>query len=141
MEALLAGKEVYLPIFNFKKGVRTYDTTPKKLGENDILVIEGIHCLNPKLTEALSDENKFKIYILSLIHIWAFLGGNYVLFRGPDRRNQNEKRHCGCHIRVCQASEEREFLFWSVSFSQRKVSLLFGQPGKADVLLLSLIHI
>ncbi|MCU6748577.1 nucleoside kinase [Faecalicatena acetigenes] len=69
MEALLAGKEVYLPIFNFKKGVRTYDTTPKKLGENDILVIEGIHCLNPKLTEALSDENKFKIYISALTQL------------------------------------------------------------------------
>ena len=41
----------------------------KKLGENDILVIEGIHCLNPKLTAALSDSNKFKIYISALTQL------------------------------------------------------------------------
>ncbi|MBS5387063.1 MAG: nucleoside kinase [Clostridiales bacterium] len=69
MENLLAGKEVYLPIFNFKTGIRTFDTKPKKLGENDILVIEGIHCLNPKLTAALSDSNKFKIYISALTQL------------------------------------------------------------------------
>ena len=40
-----------------------------KLGEHDILVIEGIHCLNPKLTKALADENKFKIYISALTQL------------------------------------------------------------------------
>ena len=40
-----------------------YNGNKKKLGENDVLVIEGIHCLNPKMTEQLADENKFKIYI------------------------------------------------------------------------------
>lgn len=69
MQALLAGEEVYLPIFNFKTGTRSYDTKPKRLGENDILVIEGIHCLNPKLTEKLSDANKFRIYISALTQL------------------------------------------------------------------------
>ena len=50
MRALLKGEEVYLPIFDFKSGKRKYESKPKKLGSQDILVIEGIHCLNPKLT-------------------------------------------------------------------------------------------
>ena len=41
----------------------------KKLGPNDVLVIEGIHCLNPKMTEKLADENKFKIYISALTQL------------------------------------------------------------------------
>jgi uridine kinase len=69
MQALLAGEEVYLPVFDFKAGMRRYDTTPKKLAANDILVIEGIHCLNPKLTESLEDEYKFKIYISALTQL------------------------------------------------------------------------
>ena len=39
------------------------------MGEDDILVIEGIHCLNPKLTEAMKDENKYKIYISALTQL------------------------------------------------------------------------
>ena len=69
MEALMRGEEVYLPIFDFKTGKRKYDNHPKKLGPDDILVIEGIHCLNPKLTEAMRDENKFKIYISALTQL------------------------------------------------------------------------
>lgn len=69
MDALLHGKEVYLPIFDFKTGKRKYDNRPKKLGANDILVIEGIHCLNPKLTEMMSDECKFRIYISALTQL------------------------------------------------------------------------
>lgn len=66
---LLAGKEVQLPTFNFKTGKREYNTTPKKLGEHDVLVIEGIHCLNDALTYRLPKENKFKIYISALTQL------------------------------------------------------------------------
>lgn len=69
MRALLSGEEVYLPVFNFKSGTRSYEAKPKRLGGQDILVIEGIHCLNPKLTEALADDNKFKIYISALTQL------------------------------------------------------------------------
>ncbi|OUN33623.1 nucleoside kinase [Lachnoclostridium sp. An76] len=69
MKALLEGKEVYLPVFDFKTGKRKYENRPKKLGPHDILVIEGIHCLNPKLTELMDDENKFKIYISALTQL------------------------------------------------------------------------
>lgn len=69
MMDLLAGKEVMLPTFNFKIGKQEYNTPPKKLGENDVLVIEGIHCLNDKLTYQLAKENKFKIYISALTQL------------------------------------------------------------------------
>ncbi len=69
MQALLSGEKVYLPIFNFKTGKRTYSSVPKQLGPQDILVIEGIHCLNPKLTEMLDNDSKFKIYISALTQL------------------------------------------------------------------------
>lgn len=58
-----------LPTFNFKLGKQEYNTPPKKLGEHDVLVIEGIHCLNDKLTYRLAKENKFKIYISALTQL------------------------------------------------------------------------
>lgn len=69
MQELLEGKEVVIPTFNFVEGKKEYGGKPKKLGTNDVLVIEGIHCLNPKLTESLADENKFKIYISALTQL------------------------------------------------------------------------
>ena len=69
LKELLAGKEVVIPRFNFVTGHKEYGSGVKKLGENDVLVIEGIHCLNPKLTESLPDENKLEKYNLTLVHI------------------------------------------------------------------------
>ena len=69
MNDLLAGKEVVIPTFNFLNGHKEYTGAPKKLGEEDVLVIEGIHCLNPDLTRNLADENKFKIYISALTQL------------------------------------------------------------------------
>ena len=69
MKALLEGKEVHLPVFDFKSGRRKYESSPKRLGSQDILVIEGIHSLNPRLTETMKDESKFKIYISALTQL------------------------------------------------------------------------
>lgn len=69
MSRLLNGEEVLLPTFNFKTGHKEYLDKPKRLGESDVLVIEGIHCLNPEMTKALPDENKFKIYISALTQL------------------------------------------------------------------------
>ena len=66
MCALLAGETVELPTFNFKTGKREYNGNLKTLGADDILVIEGIHGLNDKMSASLPVESKFKIYISAL---------------------------------------------------------------------------
>lgn len=63
---LIAGKEVKLPTFDFASGTRKYLGNTAKLGENEVLVIEGIHGLNEKLTSSIPRKNKFKIYISAL---------------------------------------------------------------------------
>ncbi len=66
MAALLKGESVQLPTFNFKTGKREYSGKVTSLGENDILVIEGIHGLNEKMSYSLPAESKYKIYISAL---------------------------------------------------------------------------
>ncbi len=63
---LLAGEEVPMPTFNFKTGSREYRGNTLKMGPNDILVVEGIHCLNERLTYAIPADKKYKIYISAL---------------------------------------------------------------------------
>lgn len=63
---LLKGNEILMPTFNFKTGCKEYTGETMKLGSDEILVIEGIHCLNDKLTAAIPRENKYKIYISNL---------------------------------------------------------------------------
>ena len=69
MNALLMGERVELPSFNFKIGQREYRGDYLQLGKDDILVIEGIHCLNDKLSENLPAQSKFKIYVSALTQI------------------------------------------------------------------------
>ena len=66
MVKLLNGETIEIPSFNFKTGQREYKGNFKTLGKDDILVIEGIHGLNDKMSHALPTESKFKIYISAL---------------------------------------------------------------------------
>ena len=66
MSRLMRGETVELPQFNFKKGMREYNGETLTLGEKDVLVIEGIHCLNDEFSYALPRDSKFKIYISCL---------------------------------------------------------------------------
>lgn len=69
MMKLLNGKRVELPTYNFKLGKREYKGNYQQLGKDDILVIEGIHGLNDKLSHSLPKESKFKIYISALTQL------------------------------------------------------------------------
>lgn len=69
MNQLLRGERVELPRFNFVTGQKEFKADFKQLGEDDILVIEGIHGLNDKLSYTLPKESKFKIYISALTQI------------------------------------------------------------------------
>ena len=63
---LLNGKEVKLPTFNFTTGTKEYRGNTLKLKDDEILIVEGIHCLNDRLTSQIPRENKFKVYISDL---------------------------------------------------------------------------
>lgn len=69
MNALLRGEMVSMPTYNFITGVREYKGRVLSMGKNDILIIEGIHCLNDRLTVTLPMEHKFKIYISALTQL------------------------------------------------------------------------
>ncbi len=63
---LLKGEEIELPTFDFITGHKKYLGNKLKLNKDEVLIMEGIHCLNDKLTDLIPKENKFKIYISDL---------------------------------------------------------------------------
>ena len=69
MNRLLKGEVVDMPSYNFKTGHREYKGEKLRLGKGDILIMEGIHCLNDRLSYTLPRENKFKIYISALTQL------------------------------------------------------------------------
>ncbi len=68
VDDLLNGKEVVAPIYNFKEGVKEF-VKEMKLDKDDILLIEGIHALNPKVLKEIPAKNKFKIYLSALTEL------------------------------------------------------------------------
>jgi len=69
LKKLLAGEEVDIPRYDFITGTRTYKGNMLKLNEHSVLVIEGIHGLNPKLTTNISADMQYKIYVSALTSI------------------------------------------------------------------------
>lgn len=69
LKRLLSGEEIDLPTFNFETGQRVFKGKKLKLRENSILVIEGIHALNPELTEFIDDKYKYRVYVSVLTSI------------------------------------------------------------------------
>ena len=84
---LLAGKEVAMPTYNFKKGEREYLGNTLKLEDGDILLMEGIHGLNPELTKLIPEEQKFRLFVSALTtlsiddHNWIGTYDNRLLRR------------------------------------------------------------
>ena len=66
MQSLLRGEEVEMPTYNFKTGMREYRGNTLKLRSDEVLILEGIHCLNDAMSPGLSADEKFKIYISAL---------------------------------------------------------------------------
>lgn len=69
LQALLRGEEVELPTFNFNTGKKEYRGERLRIDEHTILVLEGIHALNPELTPQIPAESKYKIYVSALTTI------------------------------------------------------------------------
>lgn len=66
---LIHGKKVTIPTFNFKLQKKEYNNAPIKLGDNDILIIEGIHALNPRASEFIPKDKIFKLYVAPMVSI------------------------------------------------------------------------
>ena len=66
---LINGKKVIIPRFDFTRGVREKNGDELQLGKNSIIVIEGIHALNPKLTPSVNNRDKYKIYVSALTQV------------------------------------------------------------------------
>lgn len=94
---LLAGKEVALPTFNFETGTREYRGNSLRLDDNNILLIEGIHGLNPELTKQIPEHQKFRLYVSALTtlsiddHNWIPTSDNRLL-----RRIVRDNKYRGC---------------------------------------------
>ena len=94
---LLAGKEVAMPTYNFKTGQREYLGNTLKLEQGDILLMEGIHGLNPELTRNIPDDQKFRVFVSALTtlniddHNWIGTYDNRLL-----RRIIRDHKYRGC---------------------------------------------
>lgn len=87
LNAILRGEEVALPTYNFETGRRTYRGNTIRMEEGSILLIEGIHGLNPELTSQIEERQKFRVYVSSLTtlsiddHNWVPTTDNRLLRR------------------------------------------------------------
>lgn len=87
LNALLNGEEVEMPYYNFELGKRTYRGDRIKLGDNGIILIEGIHGLNPRLTQEIDEKMKYRLYVSALTtlsiddHNWIPTTDNRLLRR------------------------------------------------------------
>ncbi len=120
MTALLNGQCIELPTFNFKTGKREYKGNFKQLEEEDLLVIEGIHGLNDKLSYSLPRESKFKIYISALTQLnidehnrISTTDGRLIrrLVRDARNRGASAKHTIGMWSSVRRGEEENIFPF------------------------------
>ncbi|MDE6831987.1 MAG: nucleoside kinase, partial [Muribaculaceae bacterium] len=87
LNALLRGEEVELPTYNFETGTRSYKGNRLHLDDNTVLLIEGIHGLNPELTQGVDDRMKYRVYVSALTtlaiddHNWVPTTDNRLLRR------------------------------------------------------------
>ena len=112
---LLKGKEVEVPEYNFTTGIREYNGKKLKLGRGTVLLIEGIHALNPKLIPQVEESRKFRIFISTLTsislddHNWIPTSDNRLLRRII--RDYNKGAFTACETisqwpSVCEAEEK-----------------------------------
>ncbi len=87
LSRLLKGEEINLPTYSFELGKRVERDKPLRLDKNDVLLIEGIHGLNPELTSAIDPDNIYKVYVSALTtlkidyHNWISTSDNRLLRR------------------------------------------------------------
>lgn len=150
LKKMLAGEEVSLPTFNFETGMREYRGNTIKLDENDILVIEGIHALNPTLTSEIPSERKFKVYVSALTtisfdnHNWIPTTDNRLLrriirdykYRGYsaiDTISRWPKVNAGEDKWIFPCQENADVMFNSALIFELSVLKKFAEPILSEV--------
>lgn len=125
---LLNGEKVILPTYNFVKSRKEFTSAPYSLGENDILIIEGIHALNPKIYDFISITNIFKVYVAPIVTL------GYDSYSKPSTSDLRiirrmvrdfENRGCDC---------ERTFELWKEVVMAEEINI-FPYVDLADVIL------
>lgn len=69
LSRLIAGEEVKIPFYDFKTGKRRLDHTPMHITEDELILIDSLHGLYPQMTQAIADEQKFKLYLEPLLQM------------------------------------------------------------------------
>ena len=118
LQALIRGAEVLIPYYDFKAGRRNLNQTPMKLEENEILLLDSLHGLYPPMTEGISREQKFAIYLEPLLQMrgaddeymrWADLRLIRRMLRDADHRAYDPERTLQ-HWHYVRASELRNII-------------------------------
>ena len=150
LKKLLSGEEIDLPTFNFETGQRVFKGKKLKLRENSILVIEGIHALNPELTEFIDDKYKYRVYVSVLTsisldnHNWIPTTDNRLLrriirdyrFRGysaEDTINRWPSVRRGEDKWIFQYQENADAMFNSAMLYELAALRKFAEPILAQV--------
>ncbi|MCR5451771.1 MAG: nucleoside kinase [Lachnospiraceae bacterium] len=145
MQALLRGERVELPTFNFNIGKREYKGNYMQLSENDVLVLEGIHGLNDKLSYTLPKESKFKVYISALTQLaidehnpLSTTDGRLIrrIVRDARCRGTSAKDtiamwdsvHRGEQKNIFPLQEEADYMFNSALIYEMAVLKLYAEP-------------
>jgi uridine kinase len=134
LKALLAGKEVEVPEYNFTLGKREYKGKKLKMGEDRVLIIEGIHALNPKLTAQIPDHLKFRIYVSTLTTV-SLDSHNWI----PTRDNRLLRRIIRDYNKG--AFTARETISQWPSVCQAEQKWIFPYSENADVMFNSALNI
>lgn len=147
---MLRGETVEVPEYNFKTGIREYNGKKMRLAKGTVLIIEGIHALNPKLTALIPTESKFKIFISTLTsisldnHNWIPTSDNRLLRRIVRDYNKgafSARESISQWHNVCQAEqkwiypyqEEADMMFNSALLIEFAVLRNYAEPILASV--------
>ena len=134
LTALLAGEEVEVPEYNFTTGKREYNGKKIKMGDDRVLIIEGIHALNPILTAKIPDHLKYKIYVSTLTTV-SLDSHNWI----PTRDNRLLRRIIRDYNKGAFTARETISQWPSVCDAEEK--WIFPYSENADVMFNSALNI
>lgn len=127
LKALLNGEEIELPSYNFSKGIREYKGHKLKITDNQPIILEGIHALNPLLTTSIKDDMKFKLYIAPVTQL------------NLDNHNRLSSTDCRLIRRIVRdskyrgSSAENTFSMWA-SVRRGEEKNIFPYQQEADII-------